>query len=304
MVGLKTWIAGALLMTGLITPAEAAFGSIHCAGRSIGDAYRDPHAVALVRAAARGDSEEVLALANRKPQLVNTLEEGAVPPLLWAICADNVAGFEALLKAGADPNLAGNGSGRGDGKGHGVREDGSVISAGWSAMLMAAGAGQPDFLKLAIRYGGDLNAAKGARRPNRPLLMAAYHGLFENVRLLVAAGADINVRDQQTSTPEYALGVTGRFDIAVWILEHSYSNDLQSLAGNAEVSQVRLDGEQQRWKEKLIFMLRERGAVFPASPGVKRAIAVEREVPSGDIEDIILGRKNILDYPKKGSVPR
>ncbi|MEO3956989.1 hypothetical protein ABH309_21350 [Chromobacterium piscinae] len=137
-------------------PAEAGLWGTTCARRSLDEAYRNPQAVALAKAAVRGDAETVARLAATTPGLVNTLEDGAVPPLLWAICADNVEGFEALLKAGADPNLGGSGHGPGDGKGHGRKENGTIIREGWSAMLLAAGSGNPAFLRLALRYGGDV----------------------------------------------------------------------------------------------------------------------------------------------------
>ena len=262
---LMALVAGVLLMVGLNNPAEAGLFTTQCAGRSLGEAYKNPQAVALVRAAARGDATAVASLAGFTPGLANWLEDGAVPPLLWAICADSVDGFEALLKAGADPNLAGNGHGRGDANGYGRKENGSIISPGWSAMLMAAGSGRPDFLRLAIHHGGDLNAVKGAREPNRPLLMAANYGLLDNVKTLITAGADVNVHDRMSSATDYAIGSGGRFDIAVWLLEQGYSYDLAGLARGAEIRQVPRESEQQRWKEKLIGMLRERGLVFPAS---------------------------------------
>jgi len=46
-------------------------------------------------------------------------------------------------------------------------------------------------------------------------------GLFENVKILVAAGANINTHHEQYqgyTAPGKAL-VPGRFDIAVWLLE-------------------------------------------------------------------------------------
>lgn len=288
------------LMTSLSACAGSLFGGTQCAGRSLGQAYRDPQVLILAKAAVKGGSDAIRSQVQRGAD-VNHLEDGAVPPLLWAICADNIEGFEALLKAGADPNLAGNGHGKGDGKGHGVKENGSIIRQGWSATVMAAGTGRPDFLRLALRYGGDLNAKRGEEAQDRPLLQAAYHGLFENVKILVAAGADINVHDEfmkDKTAPDYALGVTGRFDIAVWLLEQGYRYNLQGLASSAEVCHVPLDGEQQRWKEKLIGMLREQGAIFPASPIVKRALQ-ERVIPATAVEDLIMGRKSILDFPKR-----
>ncbi|ERE16316.1 hypothetical protein O166_03765 [Pseudogulbenkiania ferrooxidans EGD-HP2] len=268
------------------------------------EAYRNPQAVALVKAAVHGDVETVTQLAAAAPGLVNTLEDGAVPPLLWAICADNVEGFEALLKAGADPNLGGSGHGPGDGKGHGRKENGTIIREGWSAMLLAAGSGNPAFLRLALRYGGDVNAAKGKRvEPNQPLLQAAYHGLFDNVKTLVAAGADINTKDIRTTAPEYAIAVGGRFDIAVWLLQQGFHHDLLSLALGAEICQVPLNSPLQRSKEQLINMLRAQGLVFPRRPLNLRALK-ERDIPPEAVEDLIMGRKLVWQFPLKSEPPR
>lgn len=284
--------------------AEAGWWGTTCARRSLDEAYRNPQAVALVKAAVHGDVETVTQLAAAAPGLVNTLEDGAVPPLLWAICADNVEGFEALLKAGADPNLGGSGHGPGDGKGHGRMEDGTLIREGWSAMLLAAGSGNPEFLRLALRYGGDVNAAKGKRvEPNQPLLQAAYHGLFDNVKTLVAAGADINARDIEYSTPEYAMAIRGRFDIAVWLLQQGYHYDLQRLALVAEIRQVPLNSPLQRSKEQLINMLRAQGLVFPRRPLNLRALK-ERDIPPEAVEDLIMGRKLVWQFSLKSEPPR
>ncbi|WP_155416980.1 ankyrin repeat domain-containing protein [Chromobacterium violaceum] len=300
---LWSWIAAGILMTMLHAPAEAGLWGTTCARRSLDEAYRNPQAVALAKAAVRGDAETVAWLAATTPGLVNTLEDGAVPPLLWAICADNVEGFEALLKAGADPNLGGNGHGPGDGKGHGRKENGTIIREGWSAMLLAAGSGNPAFLRLALRYGGDVNAAKGKRvAPNQPLLLAAYYGLFDNVKALVAAGADINARDIESTAPEYAIGVGGRFDIAVWLLQQGFHHDLPSLALGAEIRQVPLNSPLQRSKEQLINMLRAQGLVFPRRPLNLQALK-ERDIPPEAVEDLIMGRKLVWQFRLKSEPP-
>ena len=296
---LSAVLAAIVLLVGLPAPAAAGLFTTQCAGRKLGEAYQNPQAVAVVRAAARGDATAVASLVAHTPALANWLEDGAVPPLLWAICADSVEGFEALLKAGADPNLGGKGSGRGDANGNGRKEHGSIIERGWSATVMAAGSGRPDFLRLALRHGGDANAGRGEREPNRPLLKAAEAGLLDNVKTLIDAGADINAHDRGGSALDYAIGGRGRFDIAVWLLEHGYNHDLAGLARGAEIRHVRREGEQQRWKETLIGMLRERGLVFPATERLRAAIERDRIVPPEGIEDLIMGRKSVEDFPER-----
>lgn len=288
------------LLGGLLMVSTTACASLHCAGRALNEAYHDPQAQALVNAAVRGNADDVAVLVKRGAN-VNHLEDGAVPMLLWTICADNVDGFEALLHAGADPNLGGTGRGRGDGKGHDVKEDGSIIYPGWSAMVMAGGTGRPDFLRLALKHGGNLDAKKGAGGNHRPLLQAAYYGLFENTKILIAAGANVNVHDEQFvgyTAPEKAIGVTGSYDIALWLLDHGYTHDLQRLAAAAEGSYVPLDSDQQRWKEKLIDQLRARGLEFPASPLVKNGLKT-RQIPPEHVNDLVYGRRSVWDYPEK-----
>lgn len=280
--------------------AQAWGRDIACAGRKLSAAYQNPVALKLVKAVVLGDAAEVAELA-AKGANVNYVEPGAVPPLVWALCADNIKGFEALLKAGADPNLAGDGHGWGDGKGHDLMEDTTLIYPGQSAMLLAAGTATPDFLKLAIAHGGDLDAAKGTHDPNRPLVIAADSGLFDNIKALLQAGADINAHDEKyqgQTAPEFAIGTRGRYDIAVWLLQQGYSHQLQDLASTAESRAIPTDGEQQRWKELLIRMLREKGIVFPASPGLKGELERRIVLPEA-VEDLIMGRRDVLEFPLK-----
>lgn len=271
--------------------------AIDCAGRPLTKAYQQPEALALAKMVSRGNTEDIQSFV-RNGVDPNYIEDGAVPLLMWAMCADRVSSFKALLDAGADPNMIGNGHGLGSGKGHGNIEDGSIIYEGWSATVAAAASGQPDFLRLALQHGGDLDASKGVRSNGRPLLQAAYNGLFSNVKILVAAGADVNVHHVKYSgntAPELAL-VRGRYDIALWLLEHGYMHDLQALARTAETSHVPLHSEQQSWKEKLIDDLQRRGAVFPATFLVKRGLQ-EREISSVHIKGLIYGRESVYDFP-------
>lgn len=292
-----------LVLTGylLMINQEAQASWFHqtvCAGRKLADAYQDEQALKLVKAAVQGKVDIVadLVVKGANP---NHVEAGAVPPLLWAICADNAEGFEALLKAGADPDLAGDGKGLGDGKGHGLKEDGSIIYSGQSAVLVAARTADPSFLKLALKYGGDPDAARGEDFPNRPLVNAAYYGLLENIKILLSSGTNINAHDPDyfgNTAPVSAISAGGRFDIAVWLLEKGYSYNLPELAAFAEGRKLPLEDEQQLWKEKLIHMLREKGIIFPASSSTKYLLE-KHDVPPEDIEAIILGHKNALDYP-------
>lgn len=267
--------------------------------RPLSQAYSQTQANALVRAAVRGDSDEIAELTATGAD-VNYLEPDAVPMLMWTLCAGNKQGFEALLKAGAAPDLTGTGHGRGSGLGDRFRTRGSVINEGWSATMMAAATPDPEFLRLALRYGANPNANAGQRTAAKPLIIAAKKGFLDNIKVLVAAGADVNEHDPQysyLSAPQAAIAV-GKNDIAVWLLEQGYSHDLLRLARWAEGRYVQTDSPQQKWKEQLITMLRARGMAFPASSLLKEEIPL-RIIPQEDIEELIMGRKDFRSYPLK-----
>jgi len=290
---LLTILLGGLLMT---TEIHA---NLRCAGRSLGEAYRDPQALALVNAAVRGNGKKVEELVKQGAD-PNYLEEGSVSMLLWTLCAEEKVGFEALLKAGADPNLGSTGHGKGHGsQGASWRGQGTIVRRGWSAMVMAAGIEDPEILRLALNYGGDPDAQKGEdpAGENLPLLAAADAGLFDNVRALVAAGADINVHNGAHSAPWLAIAAAGRYDIALWLVGKGYSHDLEYLARGVESRHVPLDSPLQRAKELLIELLRTRGMKFPTVI-LQRRID-ERVIPPEHVEDLIAGRRNVLDYPER-----
>ncbi|UTH74228.1 ankyrin repeat domain-containing protein [Chromobacterium sp. IIBBL 290-4] len=294
-------LLGGILVAAL-SGCEVLAGEVQCAGRPLGQAYQQDLATRLAKAVAAGDVEEVLRQI-RGGADPNHLEDGAVPVLMWAICSDQPKTFQVLLENGADPNLRGRGDGLGSGKGHGLKEDLTVIDDGFSAMELAAGTADPAFLKQALKHGGAPNSDRNLERPrpNAPLLLAAYYGLFDNIKILLAAGADIHVHESinlSSSAPVLAIGVRGRFDIALWLLEHGYQYRLQELGRAAEGSMV--SEEQQPWKEKTIQALRARGVVFPCSYLLLNALK-ERDIPQSAIEDLIMGRKSLYDFPEKNT---
>ncbi|TGL32565.1 ankyrin repeat domain-containing protein [Leptospira koniambonensis] len=281
-----------------IIQVSCASTKLRCAGCNISEAYSKPLAQKLVVAVIQGKTGKVAELVQEGAN-PNYLEPEKIPMLIWALCANNIEGFETLLKVGADPNLSGTGHGFGNGKLGGLQgaqgNDFSQIYEGWSAMRFASQVKDIQFLKLAIQYGGDVNAPKGQRSPKEPLIAAAEYGLFEHVKLLVSAGANINIHSEIESAPESAISGMGRFDIAIWFLEHGYNYNLQRLAVRAENRGV---NTQQSNKEKLIDMLIAKGIKFPVTE-TYRNLHKYREVPPSALMDVVYGRKDCRDFPLK-----
>jgi len=217
--------------------------AVKLGGRTVAETFDQPKVVDLIEAAMRGHANEVQRLAGAGAD-VNAIGHDGSTPLIWAMYANNLEGMEALLRAGADPNQASFG--------------------GVSALAWAAGSNKPRQLELLLRYGGNPNANDTGKIVDRPLSRAAAQGRMKNVQMLVAAGADVNAHDDHGNSAADQASAMGNFDIVAYFLEHGYSAELQSLASGVEIRAVPPDSDQQRWKDKVIVMLKQRGVKFPA----------------------------------------
>jgi len=228
----------------LFTNMELAQGSLRLGGNTVSQVYEDAKVIALINAATDGRTNDVARLASQGANVDGVGSDGTTP-LMWALNARNANGVEALLKAGANPNLATE-------KFHGL-----------SPMALVSGGDSLELLELILRYGGDAKGA-GLGRRMKPLDRAAGQGRLQNVKLIVSAGADVNEHDEYGESAAIAAAARARFEVVAWLLEHNYSYDLNELAKSVEIRHVPPDSEAQRWKNTVIDMLKARGVKFPA----------------------------------------
>lgn len=214
-------------------------GAVTLGGMSVRNSFADEKVGALVEAAVDGKATKVAELA-RGGVDVNAIGTRGVTPLLWALKAKNAAGFEALLKASADPNRV-------------------SPEFGYSAMWVVSGGDDPQFLRIALRYGGNPNHPENGRISETPLFLAAAEGRMENVKLLLDAGADINAHDRFDATVANKATAMGKFQVVAYLLERGFNYDLLGLAKRVGIRHVPADSEAQRWKNKVIEMLKVRG---------------------------------------------
>lgn len=166
----------------------------------------------LAIAAERGDVAEVRRLMKEEgvdPDRIFSVD--GMPLLAWPILTRSPAGLKAMLENGADPNAK---------QPHRAR----LVNADFrdryhnNAMVWAAKAEDPIYLKLLLDHGGDPNTRNSN---NETLLLQAFlaGNQWENVKLLVERGADINATSQGgTILEDYAS--RGAFKHVYWLLEH------------------------------------------------------------------------------------
>lgn len=244
-VTMKKFRALLMLATvaGLTIMTSSCAGEVKLGDHRLTESFEDVDAIKLVEAAWRGEAGEVERLVEGGVD-VNTVGEGGVTPLMWALQSKNLVGVEALLKAGADPNLY-------------------VAAVGLPAINFVAGGDEPEMLDLLLRYGGDPNNPGGGRISERPLSLAAMQGRMRNASSLLAAGADLNAHDQyKRSAATQTLG-PAHFELLAYFLEQGYSYDLEGLARGVTIRSVPEDSKAQRWKLQVLEMLRAQGVNMP-----------------------------------------
>jgi len=195
---------------------------------------------------------------------VNARNDYGATPLSQAAVTGNVQVIRGLLKAGADVESA-----NADGqtalmvlaRTSNVEAAKLLLKAGakvdtreqWrdqTALMWAAAEAQPAMVQLLVKQGADVNAhskennwerqvtaePRMQARPSggfTPLLYAARRGCAECARILVKAGADVNLTDPDGVTPLLLAALNFSFDTAAFLVEQGADVNKWDLWGRA-----------------------------------------------------------------------
>lgn len=193
----------------------------------------------VARAAAEGRVDEVARLVSAGAN-VNAVGQKNMTPLVWALTARNTQGMRALLQAGADPNLS-----------VGPEKQ-------FHPVWLAAGMDSPDPLRVLLEFKGNPNAThKGA--DYNALMNAVMH--LENVKLLVAAGADVNAADSIGYPMALSAANLAQYDVVIYLLHHGFRKNLPLLAWAVKNRLLSPDFEPKR--QKTLEVLKQMGVTPP-----------------------------------------
>jgi len=212
----------------------------------VGNAYAifaDKKVAELAVAAAKGDIQAVdRSVADGVN--INAVGEYGQTPLFWPLYAHNKTGFQLLLEHGADPNAR-------DQNGDGV-------------MHLAAEDEDPDYLRLALAHRGDPNLRDTRGVFPTPIFRAMRPLRNDNLKLLVAAGADINYRDVSAETPMVSAADLSHYDKVYILLMAGADYKLTDVWGKTIVRRIERSSFDEaadtgHWRDKVIDFLRQHG---------------------------------------------
>lgn len=237
-----------ILFVGLLAHALM-LTACHAVGENLSsmkakDHFSSPSQTRLAEAAARGEVRKIDELLKGGAD-INARGKDNMTPLLWSMLKKNKPGFRHLLERGADPDVQ--------------------TPSGYYVMSIAAITDDLEYLDLLLTHGGDPNLVD-SKDGTTPIFRSIGRLKLANVRRLIAAGANLNFRDHQGSTPAIYAAIQRQYDMVYYLLEAGADptikdNIHESLGDYATEFAETFDpkGEANRWRLKVIELLRAKG---------------------------------------------
>ena len=223
-------------------------------------------------AVSKGEHETLERLA--KNEDVNQVGSCGVTFLAWALVHQEKGSFSFLLEHGADPNIQFTDDGK-------VREgdSGSLTKAifvkGSSVTCLSAQMLDPWYLDQVLRHGGNPNLFNPYSN-FRPTPLVASITLAdvrdekswrtENVRRLIAAGADVNFRDTFGTPVISQAALLLRYDLVYLMLKAGADPTIKNKYGLSIVQDIQRSNHNMSrtgplwpWREKVVALLKARG---------------------------------------------
>lgn len=232
------------LMAALVLAIPVADGMEKTAMGSLSPqkAFPDTQTAALVDAIGR---EDIAAIDARLAEGADINAYGIlkITPLYWAVTKEGIKAnvIEHLLKKGADPAL--------------------ISEFGTSLLWEVVDSNRSDLLEIILKNGADPSTRHGH---DSLLAKATYFQRDENINVLLKYGADVNaVNKFGQGILCLNIATIGRFDLLVRYLGLGLTVDLVNCARLLEDSGVWDDSPQDKWRQKALALMKDKGVSFP-----------------------------------------
>lgn len=128
---------------------------------------------------------------------INMRGQDGITPLLWTLALNDKQAFALLLDAGANPNIQ--------------------TITGDSVMSFVAGIPDSFFVNLVLAHGGNPNLVNPVTE-RTPLLETIYHNQYENMKILITHGANVNYATPMGHTVVMDAASLNRYDMVYYLL--------------------------------------------------------------------------------------
>jgi len=211
-------------------------------GKTSDEVFANSRLAELAEAACMGEQKAVARMVGAGVDVNGVGLQGSTP-LLWAISCENVAGIEALLRAGADPNKR---------------------STHFTAVYAAATRHNPKPLAVLLKYGGDADTEDNESHKTalQEAMSLGIHGHGWDNYYALLEKADINRADERGRTIATYASDLNQYEKVAELLERGYSYDLDELGRSVQTGHVDLEPSV-TWQRKVREMLEARGVRFP-----------------------------------------
>jgi ankyrin repeat protein len=187
----------------------------------------------IFAAAMNGHTNKVAALLKQDPKLFNARDSGGKTALHWAAMNGQKAVAEMLLAGKADVN--------------------SLDGDGFTALHWAAMFDKSDVAEVLLKNRADFNI-KVARFGWTPLRLTVIHGQVATAEVLLKAGSDPNVKDEDKILLLHQAIISGHKDMVELLLAYKADLNAKDLEGDSAMDEAIETGS-----KEMIELIRQHG---------------------------------------------
>ncbi|MCE7518344.1 ankyrin repeat domain-containing protein [Vreelandella titanicae] len=213
--------------------------------------FSDPAQLALVEASDSGDINAMQRALDQGAD-PNAVGKDGMTPLFWSVTMNaNLEAFRYMLAHGGDPNLVV------------VDESKSGVSTVY-LLYQAYKNPDPAFIEAALEAGADPNTL--VHEESTLLFESMSDEYIEQIRILIAHGADVNFRSKFGYTPLLNAVIGSEYKTALALLEAGADPELLDTHERSVIDQVKSMHDRQSGGDYRVFIsaLKEKGYLDPS----------------------------------------